>query len=583
MATLTAGRPPVRLTSLVGRASELRDVRQELATSRLLTLTGPGGTGKTRLALAAAAVAGDSFPGGICWVELAPAGDSAIVGQTVASQLGAPDTPGQDAAEAIADHVDGRRTLIVLDNCEHLAAAVASLAERLLVACPALSILATSREPLGVEGECSWPVPPLSLPPGGAVVTATAAALAGRTRCASSNSGPSWCGRRSVSPTATPPPCCRSATAWTACAAIELAAARIRILPAAQLAERLDDIFAVLTGGARNAPRRHQALRATLDWSYDLLTADERAVFRRLAAFSGGFTLPAAEQVTGRRHPRPGHPGPADPAGRKVAAARGAAGRRRALPPARHHPRLRAGPAGGGRRGGTGAGAHLRYFTELAEQVGPLVEHGESPQALEGELDRLDTERPNLRAALDFARQSGSSEAALRLAGQLGRYADPRGHYHEIRQWMDEAVLDGADAPAALRAKALLGSGLLALLQCDYAPAVRRLHAALRLYRELGDPGASPARCRCWAVSPASRAATPGRRGCTESLAIAAASGDGRAVASVHGYLGFVSWLQGGFGRATEECTAALEQVRELGDVEGTAWSLLSLGDGGPV
>ena len=579
MATLTAGRPPVRLTSLVGRASELRDVRQELATTRLLTLTGPGGTGKTRLALAAAAVAGDTFPGGVCWVELAPAADPASVGQTVASQLGAPDTPGQDAAEAIAEHVSGRRTLIVLDNCEHLAAAVAGLAERLLVACPALSILATSREPLGVEGECSWPVPPLSLPPGGAVVTATAAALGGSdaVRLFEQRAQlvrPSF--RVTDDNAAAVLQICRRLDGLPL--AIELAAARIRILPAAQLAERLDDIFAVLTGGARTAPRRHQALRATLDWSYDLLTADERAVFRRLAVFSGGFTLPAAEQV---------------------AAGGGIAGRDilDLLTRLAEKSLLRAEQPDGGARYHLLATirdyarerlaetaeeeparrAHLRYFTELAEQAGPLVERG--LEGLEKELDRLDTERPNLRTALEFARQSGRGEAALRLAGQLGRYAYLRGHYHEIRQWMDQAVLDGADAPAALRAKALLGSGRLALLQCDYAPAVRRLHAALRLYRELGDPGGIASALQVLgSVAREQGSYARSARLHAESLAIAEAAGDRRAVASAHGYLGFVSWLQGGFGRATEECTAALEQFRELGDVEGTAWSLLSLG-----
>ena len=579
MATLTAGRPPVRLTSLVGRASELRDVRQELATTRLLTLTGPGGTGKTRLALAAAAVAGDTFPGGVCWVELAPAADPASVGQTVASQLGAPDTPGQDAAEAIAAHVSGRRTLIVLDNCEHLAAAVAGLAERLLVACPALSILATSREPLSVEGECSWPVPPLSLPPGGTVVTATAAALGGSdaVRLFEQRAQlvrPSF--RVTDDNAAAVLQICRRLDGLPL--AIELAAARIRISPAAQLAERLDDIFAVLTGGARTAPRRHQALRATLDWSYDLLTADERAVFRRLAVFSGSFTLPAAEQV---------------------AAGGGIAGRDildlltrlaeksllRAEQPdggARYHLLATIRDYARERLAGTAEEeparrAHLRYFTDLAEQAGPLVEQG--LEGLEKELDRLDTERPNLRTALEFARQSGRGEAALRLAGQLGRYAYLRGHYHEIRQWMDQAVLDGADAPAALRAKALLGSGRLALLQCDYAPAVRRLHAALRLYRELGDPGGIASALQVLgSVAREQGSYARSARLHAESLAIAAAAGDRRAVASAHGYLGFVSWLQGGFGRATEECTAALEQFRELGDVEGTAWSLLSLG-----
>ena len=144
---------------------------------------------------------------------------------------------------------------------------------------------------------------------------------------------------------------------------------------------------------------------------------------------------------------------------------------------------------------------------------------------------------------------------------------------------MDQAVLDGADAPAALRAKALLGSGRLALLQCDYAPAVRRLHAALRLYRELGDPGGIASALQVLgSVAREQGSYARSARLHAESLALAEAAGDRRAVASAHGYLGFVSWLQGGFGRATEECTAALEQFRELGDVEGTAWSLLSLG-----
>ena len=362
--------------------------------------------------------------------------------------------------------------------------------------------------------------------------------------------------------------------------AIELAAARIRILPAAQLAERLDDIFAVLTGGARNAPRRHQALRATLDWSYDLLTADERAVFRRLAAFSGGFTLPAAEQVTAGG----GIPGRdildlltrlAEKSLLRVEQPDGGA-RYHLLATIRDYARERLAEAA---EEEPVRQAHLRYFTEFAERAGPLVDQGATPQALERELDRLDTERPNLRTALDFARESGSSEAALRLAGQLGRYAYLRGHYHEIRQWMDEAVLDGADGPAALRAKALLGSGRLALLQCDYVPAVRRLEAALRLYRELGDPGGIASALQVLgSVAREQGSYARSARLHAESLAIAAASGDRRAVAGAHGYLGFVSWLQGGFGRATEECTAALEQFRELGDVEGTAWSLLSLG-----
>ena len=594
MATLTAGRAPVRFTSLVGRASELRDVLQMLDGNRLLTLTGPGGTGKTRLALVAAHAADGLFPGGVCWAELAPAADPALVGQTVASQIGVPDTPGVDAAEAIAEHVGGRAVLIVLDNCEHLAAAVAGLVERLLTACPALSILATSREPLGVEGECSWPVPPLSLPrpwPGDRAMAGppAAAALAGSdaVRLFEQRAQlvrPSF--RVSDDSAAAVLQICRRLDGLPL--AIELAAARMRILSAAQLAERLDDIFSVLTGGARSAPRRHQTLRATLDWSYDLLTAAERTTFRRLAIFSGGFTLGAAERVAaGGDIPAPDIldllTRLADKSLLRVEQ-EGRGARYHLLTVIRDYARERLAETA---EEESLRQAHLRYFTGLAEEIGPLIERGEEPaghdregsRGLEEMLERLDESTADIRAALDFAHQSGDTVAALRIAGQLGRYAYLRGHYHEVRKWMDQAVVAGEDAPAELRARALLGSGRLALLQCDYGPAVRRLEAALRLYRELADPpGIASSLQVLGSVAREQGRYARSRDLHEEGLSIAEAAGDRWAMASARGYLGFVAWLQCDFERASTECTAALEEFRELADVEGTAWSLLSLG-----
>ncbi len=571
MTWLTAGQAPVRFTSLVGRDNELREVLGVLGGNRLLTLTGPGGTGKTRLALATAHAAQGRFRGGTGWVELAAVAEPDIVARTVAGQLDVPDSPGQDVTEAITGHVGGRPVLIVLDNCEHLAAAVADLAERLLAGCPALVILATSREPLGVEGECSWPVPPLSGPDAVRLFEQRAQLVRPSFRVSEGNADTvrQICGRLDGLPLA-----------------IELAAARMRILSAAQLAERLDDLFAVLTGGARSAPRRHQALRATLDWSYELLTADERAIFRRLAMFSGGFTLAAAEQVA---------------AGGGIAARdildlltrladksllrvdQGSHGAHyQLLTTIRDYAKERlteAGEAEPLRR------AHLRYFTALAEEVGPLIDGGspgpgrkERP-GLEELLDRLDLSRPDIRVALDFALESGDTVAALRIAGQLGRYAYLRGHYHEVRDWMDQAVVASEGGPAELRAKALLGSGRLALLQCDYGPAVRRLEAALRLYRERADPaGIASALQVLGSVAREQGRYARSMQLHAESLSIAERAGDRRAVASARGYLGFAAWLQCDFGRAIAECTAALDQFRELGDVEGTAWSLLSLG-----
>jgi tetratricopeptide (TPR) repeat protein len=370
----------------------------------------------------------------------------------------------------------------------------------------------------------------------------------------------------------------------------------MRVLSAGQLAESLDDIFTVLVGGSRTAPARHQALRATLDWSHDLLDADERAVFRRLAVFAGGFTLTAAGRVATVSD--------IDQAKMLELLTRladksllqvdhsGRDARYYLLETIRDYARERLAEAVEDeptRR------AHLWCFVGLVERAGRRLEHREqdlggdrggslsrggwSPDSLERTLDRLDTETPNLRAALEFARESGDAVAALRIAGPLGRYAYLRGHYHEVRQWLDAAVTADPGAPAALRAKALLESGRLALLQCDYAPAVRRLEAALRLYRELDDAAGVASSLQVLG----SVAREQGRYARSmelhrESLAIAEAAGDRWAAANAHDTLGFASWLQGDFELATAECTTALTMSRELGYVEDIAWALISLG-----
>ena len=573
---------PVRLTPLVGRESELNDIVQAVARARLLTLTGPGGTGKTRLALAAARSVRESFPAGVCWVELAQVEDPGIVGQTLASRLGVPDTPGQDPAQAVAEYVADHQILVVLDNCEHLAGATAGLTENLLAACPALTVLATSREALGVEGEVNWQVPPLSLPRAGPGSGLTASALAASDAVKLFEQRaqlvrPSF--KVSDENAAQVASICQRLDGLPL--AIELAAARMRILSSAQLAERLDDIFALLVGGARSAPPRHQALRATLDWSHDMLDADERVAFRRLAIFAGGFTLEAAERVAAGGDLKPASmlellTRLADKSLLRVEHARGDT-RYHLLGTIRDYARDRLAAAG---EADAMRLAHLAYFTELAEAAAGRIEGDEAGgNGLELELDRLDAELPNLRRAFESATESGDARAALRIAGPLDRYAYLRGRYHEIRQWMDVAVTSYPDAPAGLRAKALLGSGRLALLQCDYAPAVRRLEAALRLYRELDDPRGIASGLQVLG----SVAREQGRYARAvelhaEGLAVAEAAGDRWAVASAHSYLAFVSWLQRDFGRADAEAGTALAMFRELGDVEGVAWSLISLG-----
>src|SRR5579872_3164078 len=561
--SLITAQLPVRLTPLVGRESELNDIVEAVTRARLLTLTGPGGAGKTRLALAAARSVLESFPAGVCWVELAQIEDPEIVGQTVASRLGVPDTPGQDPAQAVAEYIADHQVLVVLDNCEHLAGATAGLTENLLGACPALTVLATSREALGVEGELNWQVPPLSLPEAGPGSALTASALA------ASDAVKLFEQRAQLVRPSFKVTDENAAQVASICQrldglplAIELAAARMRILSSAQLAERLDDIFALLVGGARSAPARHQALRATLDWSHDMLDAEERVAFRRLAVFAGGFTLEAAERVTAGGDLKPASmlellTRLADNSLLRVEHARGDS-RYHLLVTIRDYARARLAEAG-----------------EAVLAGG----HEASGSGLELELDRLDTELPNLRKAFESATESGDAVAALRIAGLLDRYAYLRGRYHEIRQWMDDAVTSYPDAPAGLRAKALLGSGRLALLQCDYAPAVRRLEAALRLYRELEDPrGIAGALQVLGSVAREQGRYARAVELHAESLAVAEAAGDRWAVASAHSYLAFVSWLQRDFAAASTQASTALAMFRELGDVEGAAWSLISLG-----
>jgi predicted ATPase/DNA-binding SARP family transcriptional activator len=562
MAVLTTGRLPVRLTPLVGRERELAALTRALVGSRLLTLTGPGGTGKTRLALAAAAELAAAAD--VAWVELAPVEASGLIAATVAARLGVPETPGTDPDTAISAHLAARRdagpVVVILDNCEHLAADVAAVTEYLLAECPALSVLATSREALGVEGERAWPVPPLDR-------RHAVELFADRARLVAPSFGVTDANRDAVAGV------CEKLD-WLPLA-IELAAARMRILSVRQLTERLDDVFGVLTGGARSTPARHQALRATLDWSHDLLAPAEAAVFRRLAVFSGGCSLAAAERVAGFGDIAPG--AVLDLLTRLADKSLLRVEHERYHMLATIHEYAAAKLAAAGefdqvRR------AHLGYYTEFAEQAGERVEQAAAVE-LEAELDGLDQERANLRAATEYARESGDAVSGLRIAGQLGRYAYLRGHYQEVRQLMDQAVAGGPAAPPQLRAKALYGSGRLAHLQCDYEPAVRRLDTALLTYRAIGD-SAGIAAC-LQALGSVAREQGRYVRSAqlhAEGLELAKAAGDERAEASARGYLGFVSWLQGDFDTAVTECSRALALFRGLRDVEGTAWSLISLG-----
>ncbi|MFI6536364.1 BTAD domain-containing putative transcriptional regulator [Nonomuraea sp. NPDC050547] len=401
---------PAPLTDLIGRDEAVAEVSALLADNRLVTLTGPGGVGKTRLALAAAAASAQAFPDGTWLVELAPVRarrDDRCVAAIVGEVLGLPDHGQGSVADRVAAALSGKRALLVLDNCEHVVEQVAPLTRHLLQAAPELRVLATSQETLRVSGESAWSVPPLA--PEAAIELFSVRAgggLAGDAAVAE------ICARLDGIPLA-----------------VELAAARARALSPRQLADRLDDRFQLLSNGMRDAPARQRTLRAMIDWSWDLLSEPERLVLRRLAVHADGCTLEAAEQVCAE----PGHD-VLDLLARLVDRSLVVGGARfRLLESVAAYSAERLAEAGESdlvRR------RHLDHHVALAERAEPYL-RGHDQQRW---LDTLDTEAANLRAALDTAAAMGLAGQAHRLVRALAWYWVLRGRLGEARRSLETAL-----------------------------------------------------------------------------------------------------------------------------------------------
>ncbi|MFD4240138.1 BTAD domain-containing putative transcriptional regulator [Streptomyces sp. NPDC058525] len=414
-----ADAPPTNLraplASFVGRDEDLAGVEDLIGRFRLTTLTGPGGAGKTRLALQSARPLLGRFPDGVWLVELAPLSAEADVPQAVLTALGLREhaPAAGDPLDRLASALRTRSALLVLDNCEHLIGAAAAMADRLLGECPGLHVLATSREPLGLTGEALWPVRPLALPPQGADAARAMSYAAVRLlndRAAAARSDFAV----TEETASTVIRICRALDGMPL--AIELAAARLRTMSAEQLAARLDDRFRLLTGGARTAPRQHQTLRAVVDWSWELLTEAERALLRRLAAFPGGATVDAAEGVCAG--------GPVEAYGvldllaslaDKSLLVTAGDGRYRMLETIRAYGLERLAEAGEQERIRR---AHTAYFTRLASTADPYLRRAEQLEW----LARLGEEHDNLNAALRGAIAAGEAREAVRLVAAAGWY-----------------------------------------------------------------------------------------------------------------------------------------------------------------
>ncbi|UCD23550.1 MAG: TIR domain-containing protein [Gemmatimonadota bacterium] len=483
---------PMELTSFVGRDAEIRELVQLLNEARLLTLTGVGGVGKTRLALQVAARAIDRYRDGVWLVELGALSDPDLTAKQVAVAMSVQEQANRPIAETLLEVTSTKVVLLVLDNCEHLIEGVAVLAEELLRSCPGVRLLATSREPLGVSGETLWTLQPMSVPsldiePAidrlGAVESIDLfidrARLADREFSLNEDNAAACaeiCRRLDGVPLA-----------------IELAAASVSALSPHQIAERLDDRLALLIKGTRTALPRQQTLRAAIDWSYELLTPEEQRFFRRLSVFRGGFTLDAVEALWSHEEKR-------DRDALEllthlvdkslvVITSRAETRRFGLLETIRQYAWERLESA---QETDAALAQHREWFTSWAKEQERLLATADQLAALQA----LETDYDNLRAVLERSMASGDVEPALRIAADISYFWWLHSHFGEAGAWFERLLAVGQRVPPRVRAKLLLGAGRFSHSVSDHEQATERLAEASRIAEQINAP-----RMKGWALA----------------------------------------------------------------------------------
>jgi predicted ATPase/DNA-binding XRE family transcriptional regulator len=566
---------PVPPTPLVGRERETAEITRILSErqARLLTLTGAGGIGKTRVAVEAARRAASSYPDGVAFVALAPLGDAALVVPTVLRALGLRDSGSGSQLDIVCEHLGGRDLLLVLDNFEHVAEAAPEVAD-LVGACPYLTVLVTSRAPLRLRGEREYPVPPLALPdptqsPVAAEVVASPAVelFSQRAREASPLFEVTRQNAAAV-----------AAVCWRLDGmplALELAAARVRFLGPSALLSRLDR--ALEAGGARDLPERQRTMRATLDWSYDLLFEEEKALFRRLSVFAGGWTLEAAEAV--------GVAGPGEGEeddvvlllGRLVeqslvetyAGTSGEEVRYRMLEPVRQYAREKleaSGEAEETRR------RHAEYYLSLTGEAGGSLKVAITPEW----LSRLDTEYDNAREAIVRALRLGDGTTVTDFAWYMWRFWWLRAHMREGYHWTKTALEDAPPASPHDRARLLFVLSTVAQGMGIVEPAWKWSVESLGIFRALGDKeGISQATGTHGLIEMARGNPDEAEKLFEECIEVGLEIGNQWGAAAIMGFWAMVPLRQGNLARARELATNSLKLARDI-DAKDASFVALS-------
>ncbi len=566
---------PRQLTSFVGRKREMSDIKRLLSETGLLTLTGVGGCGKTRLALQVASDVIEDYPDGVWLVELALVSDPALVPKSAAQALGIREVAGQTLLEALIAHLRSKQVLLVLDNCEHLLSACAQLSDALLRACPNVRILASSREELGVAGEFTYLVPPLSLPDPRRSLPMESLTRYEAVRLFQERVIAIQRGFRVTEQNAhAVVQICQELDGIPL--AIELAAARTKALSVDQVAKRLQDRFALLTEGSRTALPHHQTLRATIDWSYELLSRQEQTLLRRVSVFVGGFTLEAAEQVCSGRgleeHTILDRLTHLLEKSLVVFEEDEGKARYKLLETVRQYGYEKL------VEGGEKAKAqerHRDYYLQIAERA--ELELGGPNQ--EVRFRQLETEHGNLRASLQWSLEYGKTDKALRMAGALGQFWNIHDHFTEGLVWLERALEKSAKAPKGSRAKALRVAGVLAWSQGKYERAKRLQEESLEMYREIGDKqGIAMSLNNLGNISYNQGDYEAARDFHERSLAIRRDVGDKQGIAVSLNNLGNVALDQRDYQGARSLYEESLAMRRETGDRHGIAVSLHNLG-----